>query len=87
MPINFEKSIRMKLYLSKNHSDEDGPYAEEGKLAILYSSKEDVFRLCSFFEKVKNELETNDSIHMHFRDSFDEWNKDNQIDIEINVQS
>ena len=42
----------MKLYLSKTHSDEDGPYADEGKLGIIYSSKEDIIKLCDFFEKV-----------------------------------
>jgi len=43
----------MKIYLSKTHSDEDGPFADEGKLAIIYSNKNDLIKLCDFFEKVK----------------------------------
>lgn len=76
----------MKLYLSKSHSDEDGPFANEGKLAIIYSSKEDLLKLCNFFEKVKNELSNQENIHMHFRDSFNSWNRENHIDIEINIE-
>ena len=61
----------MKLYLSKTYSDEDGPMATEGKLAILYSSRENLEKLCDFFEKVREELNSKEKIHMHFRDSFD----------------
>ena len=75
----------MKLYLSKSHSDEDGPYAEEGKLAIIQSSKEDVIKLSTFLNEVAEYLKTNDYCHMHFRDHFDEWSKTEHIDIEINV--
>ena len=46
----------MKLYLSKAHSDEDGPLAKEGKLGIIYSSKEDIIRLCDFFTEVQRQL-------------------------------
>jgi glycosylphosphatidylinositol transamidase (GPIT) subunit GPI8 len=77
----------MKLYLSKTHSDEDGPYADEGKLGIIYSSREDIIKLCDFFEKVRNELTEQENIHMHFRDSFDDWNRENYIDIEVNVEN
>ena len=76
----------MKLYLSKTHSDEDGSYADQGKLGLLYSNREDLNRLCDFFEQVKSEMKKHDNIHMHFRDSFDEWSKENHIDIEINVE-
>jgi hypothetical protein len=76
----------MKLYLSKNHSDEDGPFAEEGKLGIIYSSKDDILKLCNFFEQVKKRVEKNDDCHMHFRDSFAEWAKNDHIDIEINIE-
>lgn len=76
----------MKIYLSKTHSDEDGSFAVEGKLGILYSKREDLIELCNFFEKVKDELSKRKNIHMHFRDSFNEWNRENHIDIEINVE-
>ena len=76
----------MKLYLSKNHSDEDGPFAEEGKLGVIYSSKDDIIKLCEFFEQVKSHIEKNDNCHMHFRDSFKEWEKNGYIDLEINVE-
>lgn len=76
----------MKLYLSKNHSDEDGPFAEEGKLGIIYSSKKDILELCTFFEKVKKHIEHNDKCHMHFRDDFSEWEKEKHVDFEINIK-
>jgi len=46
----------MKLYLSDTHSDEEGTILGEGKLGILFSSKEDLKKLCDFFESVKKEL-------------------------------
>ena len=77
----------MKLYVSKSHSDEEGPYADSGKLGIIYSSKEDIIKLCDFFDKVRNELSDNENLHMHFRDSFDEWNREQHIDIEVNLEN
>lgn len=77
----------MKIYLSKTHSDQDGPFADEGKLGIIYSSKEDLEKLCDFFEKVKKELSVKENIHMHFRDSFENWNPKNHIDLEINIEN
>ena len=81
-----EKKKDMKLYLSKAHSDEDGPLAEEGKLGIIYSSKEDIVKLCDFFADIKDQLKNSEKIHMHFRDSFNEWDKNKHIDIEINIE-
>jgi len=75
----------MKLYLSKTHSDEDGSYAEEGKLGILYGSKEDILGLCNYFEKVKEHILKNDNCHMHFRDNFKNWDKNHHIDLEVNL--
>ncbi|HAD98716.1 MAG TPA: hypothetical protein DCG19_14990 [Cryomorphaceae bacterium] len=75
----------MKLYLSQTHSDEDGPFAEEGKLGIIYSSRENLMELCNFFEKVKNELLHLEHLHMHFRDSFEAWDPQTHIDIEVNI--
>ena len=76
----------MKLYLSKTHSDEDGPISDEGKLGIVYSSKDDIKKLCDFFQEVQNYISKNDTCHMHFRDSFDDWDKDKHIDFEINIE-
>jgi len=75
---------KMELYLSKNHSDEEHS-AEKGVYGLVFSSKEDVIKLCEFFEKVKEHLKDNDKCHMHFRDSFEEWNKDDHFDIEVNT--
>ena len=77
----------MRLYLSKTHSDEDGPYADDGKLGILYSSKDDILKLCDFFDKVRDELSKQENLHMHFRDSFDEWEREKHIDIEVNLEN
>ena len=77
----------MKLYLSKTHCDEDEPKAEEGKWGLIYSSKKDLLKLCNFFDKVRSELNEQENIHMHFRDSFDEWNREEFIDIEVNVEN
>jgi hypothetical protein len=82
---HLKKIVNMKLYLSKSHSDDDGFFPEQGKSGIIFSSKADVIKLCDFFEKVKNHIENNDKCHMHFRDSFLEWEKEKHIDIEINV--
>lgn len=76
----------MKLYLSETHSDIEGKVLGEGKLGILFSSKEDLKRLCDFFETVKKELSNHENIHMHFRDSFKDWNPETHIDIEVNVK-
>jgi len=75
----------MNLYLSKTHSDEEGPNPNEGKLGIIYSSKENVKRLAKFLNEVAEYLNENEYCHMHFRDSFDDWSKTEHIDLEINV--
>ncbi|MBP0905849.1 hypothetical protein ACFSKN_15005 [Mariniflexile gromovii] len=77
----------MKIYLSKSHSDDDGFFPDEGKSGIIFSSKDDILKLCEFFEKVKNHIENNDNCHMHFRDSFSEWKKEKHIDLEINMDN
>ena len=75
----------MKLFLSQTHSDEEGGIAEEGKLGIIYANKEAIFRLAKFLDEVSTHLNENENCHMHFRDSFPEWDKENFIDLEINV--
>jgi hypothetical protein len=75
----------MKLFTSLFHADEDETKIEEGRYAAIFSSKEDLLKLCSFFEEVKKHISEYDNCHMHFRDSYPEWNKENHIDIEINI--
>ena len=75
----------MKLYLSETHSDEEGSNAREGKLGMIYSSKKDIIKLCDFFAEVRIEVEKYENFHMHFRDSFDDWDKRKHIDIEVNL--
>lgn len=74
----------MEIYVSNSHA-EDGGVAIDGVLGIVYASKEDVIRLCEFFEKVKEHLKDCDKCHMHFRDSFKGWEKGKHFDIEVNV--
>ena len=76
----------MKIYLSKEHADENGPLAKEGKLGIIYSSKEDIIRLCDFFAEIKGQINSAERMHLHFRDSFKDWDKNKHIDIEINLE-
>ena len=40
----------MRIYISQVHSEEDRPDATEGKHGIIYSSKEDLLKLCDFFD-------------------------------------
>ena len=77
----------MKLYLSKTHADQDGPMAEEGRLGILYTSKENFLKMCDFFEEVKHQLQDKDDIHMHFRDFHENWDGGQHIDLEVNIKS
>jgi hypothetical protein len=76
----------MELYLSKTHSDENGPFAESGKLGIIRCSKENFLQLSNFFQKVSKELETDGNCHMHFRDYLEKWNKKEHIDIQIDIE-
>jgi hypothetical protein len=76
----------MELYVSKSHSDENDAKTIVGKYGIIVSSKEDILRLCSFFENIKEHIKKNDTCHMHFRDSFSEWDKDAHIDLAINIE-
>ena len=76
----------MKIYLSKTHADsEEDSYVEEGKHAMIFASKNDILKLCSFFEDVKNHITNHENCHMHFKDSFESWNKEKHFDIEVNL--
>jgi hypothetical protein len=76
----------MKIYTSKTHADEDGPLAEEGKLAIIYGSKEELLELCVFFKNVEKHLQSNELCHMHFRDNMPNWDRIQHVDIEVNLE-
>jgi hypothetical protein len=76
----------MKLYTSKTHADEDGPMAEEGKLTMIYGSKEELLALCAFFKKVEQHIQSNDLFHMHLRDNMPNWDRIQHADIEVNLE-
>jgi len=65
----------MKFCLSKEHSDEDRPLTKDRKLGIIYSSRENVIRLCDFFVEIQGQLKNPEKTHMHFRDSFKDFDK------------
>ena len=76
----------MNLYLSNEHSDEDGDDpVSTGKLAMMYGSKTEILEVCEFFKAVEQYLKENDFCHMHLRDFLKNWNRQ-MIDIEVNVE-
>jgi hypothetical protein len=75
----------MKLYFSKSHSDEEG-FGEEAKLGMVFASKEEIIKICDFFIQVKSHIKNNDNCHMHLRDNFEGWNKENNFDVEVNLE-
>jgi hypothetical protein len=76
----------MELYSCKKFPGDSDNTAIDSKGAIIYSDKENLLKICSFFEKVKEHLlmEEFDNCHMHLRDNFENWNKE-MFDIEINL--
>lgn len=75
----------MKAYLADSFSDEDGAPATEGKLVYLRGSKQEVSDLCKFLNSAVQWLEHNDSCHMHFSDFLENWSKNDQFDLIIDV--
>jgi hypothetical protein len=75
------------VFLTESFSDEEGPLAYEGKTVYIQGSKEKLLELCQFFQKVANYLESNESCHMHFRDSSESWDKQNYIDVAVDVEN
>jgi hypothetical protein len=75
----------MNLYSSKEHSDEEGPLADEFKLAIIKGSRKELETLCDFFLEVKKSLAREEPLHMHFRDHQSDWQKEKSIDIALEV--
>lgn len=77
----------MNVYLSKTYSDEDDDLPlETGKLAIICGSKNEILKLCKFFRSVEQHLNENENCHMHLRDYFSKWDRNSDIDIEINAE-
>lgn len=78
----------MKLYLSTTHSDEDGPMAMTGKMAMIYGSHEELMQLCDFFDQVKMRLaSTSEPLHMQFRDHLADWDWKQNVDIAITLEN
>ncbi|MBU1220428.1 hypothetical protein KKF34_06210 [Myxococcota bacterium] len=76
----------MKVFLVDSFSDEEGPVAVEGKTVYIQGDKQKILELCKFFREIENHLENADYCHMQFRDSYDNWNKKNYIDVEVDVE-
>ncbi len=79
------KGKRMKAYLANTFSDEEGPMAEEGKTIYIHATKDKLLELCSYFSEIENHIKTNKTCHMHFRDHSEKWNKQDYIDIAIDI--
>jgi len=75
----------MKLYATEEFADEGGPLAEEFKTAYIRGSKKELLGLCSFFKEVEKQLKIYDNFHQHFRDFSQDWDKDNSIDIDLEI--
>lgn len=75
----------MKAYLASTFSDEEGPMAEEGKAVYIQASKEKILELSAYFASVADHIEKNGICHMHFRDHSRSWNKEEYIDIAIDL--
>lgn len=75
----------MRIFLREGFSDEEGPMADEGKLGIIYGSEEELLKICDFFEEVKRSLSESSMFHLHLRDCYEGWNKEEHIDIEVNL--
>ncbi|MBA6156482.1 hypothetical protein H3Z83_08155 [Tenacibaculum sp. S7007] len=75
----------MKLYYSKTYSDEEG-IAEQANSVMIFGSKEELLKMCNFFEKIKTHLKENDNCHMHLCDNYDGWKKKENFDLEISLE-
>lgn len=78
----------MKAYIASTFSDEEGPMAEEGKTVYIVASKERLLELADYFSAVAEYLNNNDNVpcHMHFRDRSKAWDKENCIDVAIELK-
>jgi hypothetical protein len=76
----------MKAYLANTFSDEEGPMAEEGKTIYIHASKDKLLELCKYFSEIEKHIKQNETCHMHFRDYSQNWNKQQYIDIAIDIE-
>jgi hypothetical protein len=74
----------MHLYSTASHSDEEGT-AEAAKSALVFASKEELIKICTFFDEVKRHLENSTDCHMHLRDFYEDWLEDKDFDLEITL--
>ena len=77
----------MKVYLADSFSDEEGEMAVEGKTVYINASKERLIQLAEFFQSVADYVQKNDVCHMHFQDHAKDWNKEDFIDIAIELEN
>lgn len=75
----------MKAYLANTFADEDGPMAVEGKTVYIQASKEQLMELSAFFAEVANHVQESDLCHMHFMDHAKNWNKEDYIDVSVDL--
>jgi len=75
----------MKAYLANTFPDEEGPMAEEGKTIYIYGSKEKLLELCKYFSEIEKHIKENDTCHIHFSHHSTNWNKQNYIDLAVDI--
>lgn len=75
----------MNLYFSQSYSEEDGT-VEKANSGMIYASKDELFKICEFFEKVKKHIESNNNCHMHLRDNYEDWEKNINFDLEVTLK-
>jgi lysyl-tRNA synthetase class II len=79
--------MTMKVYLADSFPDEEGEMAIEGKTVYLTATRERFIELADFFQSVSDYVQKNDLCHMHFQDHVEGWNKEDFIDIAIELEN
>ncbi|UZR96174.1 hypothetical protein [Chondrinema litorale] len=74
----------MNIYFSKEISEEES-IAIEAKTGMIYASKDELLKICHFFDRVKSHLENYDNCHMHLQDNFEGWEENKNFDLEVNL--
>jgi hypothetical protein len=75
----------MDLYSSKTYSDEEGA-ADQVNSMMIFGSKNELLKICEFFEKVKTTIDNSNTCHMHLCDNFSNWSKKERFDLEISLK-
>ncbi len=52
---------------------------------MISASKDELLKICDFFEKVKEHLDVNNNCHMHLCDNYEGWIKGKNFDLEVNL--